>query len=118
MTATIRDLMLANLFAVFNERDRERRTTAIARTYTDTVVFSDPDGIATGHEALNEKAQKLLEKAPDFVHTAAGPVYETHDLGYLAWHSGPKEQPPVVSGIDIALIREGRIAALYTLLIT
>jgi hypothetical protein len=31
MTATIRDLMLANLFDVFNERDRERRTTAIAR---------------------------------------------------------------------------------------
>ena len=73
MTATIRDLMLANLFDVFNERDRERRTTAIARTYTDTVVFSDPNGITTGREALNERAQKLLEKAPDFVFTAAGP---------------------------------------------
>ena len=118
MTATIRDLMLANLFEVFNERDGERRTTAIARTYTDTVVFSDPDGMATGREALNEKAQQFLEKAPDFVFTAAGPVYETHELGYLAWHFGPKEQPPVVSGMDIALIREGRIAALYTLLTT
>ena len=118
MTATIRDLMLANLFDVFNERDRERRATAIARTYTDTVVFSDLNGITTGREALNERAQKLLEKAPDFVFTAAGPVYETHDLGYLAWHKGSKEQPPVLSGMDIAIIREGRIAALYTLLTT
>ena len=118
MTATIRDLMLANLFEVFNERDRERRTTVIARTYTDTVVFLDDNGITTGHEALNEKAQKFLENAPDFVFTAASPVYETHDLGYLAWHFGPKEQPPVVSGMDIAIIREGRIAAVYTLLTT
>ena len=118
MTATIRDLMLANLFDVFSERDRERRNTAIARTYTDTVVFSDPNGIATSREALNEKAQKLLDSASDFVFTAAGPVYETHDLGYLAWHFGPKEQTPVVSGMDIAITREGRIAALYTLLTT
>ena len=118
MAATIRDLMLANLFAVFNERDRQRRSTAIARTYTETVVFSDLHGITTGREALDERAQQLIEKAPDFVYTAAGPVYETHDLGYLAWHKGPKEQPPVLSGMDIAIIREGRIAALYTLLTT
>ena len=62
--------------------------------------------------------QKLLEKAPDFVFTAAGPVYETHELGYLAWHKGPKEQPPVLSGMDIAIISECHIAALYRLLTT
>src|SRR5947199_9343674 len=114
MTATIRDLMLANLFDVFNERDRERRTTAIVRTYTDTVVFSDPNGITTGREALNERAQKLLEKAPDFVFTAAGPVYETHDLGYLALHKVTKEQPPVLSAMYIAIIRKDHIVALST----
>src|SRR5205807_7596558 len=107
-----------NMYYVLNYHNRKQCTTAIAKTYTDTVVFSDPDDITTGREALNEKAQKLLEKAPGFVFTAAGPVYETHDLGYLAWHKGPKEQPPVVSGMDIAIIREGRIAALYTLLTT
>src|SRR5690348_11599901 len=93
MTATIRDLMLANLFDVFNERDRERRTTAIARTYTDSVVFSDHNGITTGREALNEKAQKLLENAPDFVFTAASPVYETHNLGYLPGTLDPRSSP-------------------------
>ena len=115
-TETIRDLMHANLFDVFNERDPERRIAAIARTYTDDIVFSDPDGTATGHEALNNKAQKLLDKSPGFVFTAGGPVYENRDLGYLAWHFGPTGQPPVVSGMDIAIVREGRIATLYTLL--
>src|SRR5438105_15604735 len=60
MTATIRDLMLANLFDVFNERDRERRTTAIARTYTDTVVFSDPNGITNGREDEIRRFFKVL----------------------------------------------------------
>jgi hypothetical protein len=106
----------ANLFDVFNERDPERRIAAIAKTYTDDVVFSDPDEIVTGREALNNKAQKLLDKAPGFVFTAAGPIYENHDLGYLAWHFGPVGQPPVVSGMDIAMVKEGRIATIYTLL--
>ena len=116
MAETIRDLMHANLLDVFNERDPERRIAAIARTYTDDVVFSDPDGTVTGREALNNKAQKLLDKAPDFVFTAGGPIYENHDLGYLAWHFGPQGQSPVASGMDIAIVREGRIAILYTLL--
>jgi hypothetical protein len=38
--ARIRELMLANLFAVFNERDPERRLEAIARNYTQDVVWS------------------------------------------------------------------------------
>jgi hypothetical protein len=116
MAEKIRDVMHANLFDVFNERNPERRVAAIARTYTDDVVFSDPDEIVTGREALNNKAQKLLDKAPDFVFTAAGPICVNHDLGYLAWHFGPEGQPPVVSGMDIALVKGGRIATLYTLL--
>src|SRR5258708_38757776 len=108
--------MDGNLFEVFNEGDPERRIAAIARTYTDDVVFSDPDEIVTGREALNNKAQKLLDKAPGFVFTAAGPIFENHDLGYLAWHFGPKGQPPVMIGMETALVKEGRIATLYTLL--
>ena len=56
------------------------------------------------------------DEAPGFVFTAGGPIYENHDLGYLAWHFGPEGQPPVVSGMDIAIVKEGRIATLYTLL--
>ena len=41
--ARIRELMLANLFAVFNERDPKRRLKAITRNYTEDVIWSDPD---------------------------------------------------------------------------
>jgi hypothetical protein len=80
--ARIRELMLANLFAVFNERDPKRRLDVIARNYTEDVIWSDPDGTNQGHEAMNEQAQKLLDRMPDFVFSAAGPVHVSRDLGW------------------------------------
>jgi len=114
--ARIRELLLANLFAVFNVRDPERRLEAIARNYTEDVLWSDPDGTTRGHEAMNEQAQKLLDRMPEFVFSAAGPVHVSRDLGLLAFNMGVPEQPPAVSGIDVALVRDGRIAVLHTLL--
>ena len=115
--ARIRELLLANLFAVFNERDDERRLEAIARNYTEDVIWSDPDGTTQGHKALNEQAQKLLDRLPGFVFSAAGPVHVSRDLGLLSFNMGVPEQPPAVRGVDVALVRDGRIAVLHTLLI-
>jgi len=112
----IRELLLENLFAVFNVRDPQRRLEAIARNYTEDVVWSDPDGTMRGHAAMNEQAQKLLDRMPDFVFSAAGPVHVSRDLGLLAFNLGVPGQPPAASGIDVALVRDGRIARLYTLL--
>jgi hypothetical protein len=65
--ARIRELLLANLFAVFSERDPERRLQVIERNYTEDVIWSDPDRTTHGHEEMNEQAQKLLDRMPDFV---------------------------------------------------
>jgi SnoaL-like domain len=111
-----RELMLVNLFAVFNERDGERRLKAIADNYTEDVIWTDPDGTTHGHEAMNQRAQNLLDGIPDFVFTAAGQIHVSRDLGHLAFNLGVPEQPPAVSGYDVALVRDGRIAVLYTLL--
>jgi SnoaL-like domain len=114
--ARIRELMPANLFAVFNERDPKRRLDVIARNYTEDVVWSDPDGTIQGHEAMNEQAQTLLDRMPDFVFSAAGPVHVSRDLGLFGFNLGVPKQPPAVSGVDVAQVRDGRIAVLYTLL--
>jgi hypothetical protein len=104
-----------NLFAVFNERDPERRMKAIAANYTEDVIWTDPERTFHGAEALNERAQELLDIRPEFVFTAAGPVHVLRDLGHLAFNHGPPQQPPAFSGYDVALVRYGRIAVLYTL---
>jgi SnoaL-like domain len=116
--ARIRDLLLANLFAVFNVRDPARRSAAIATNYTEDVSWTDPDGTTRGHRALAERAHHLLDRSPDFVFSAGGPVHVSGDLGLLAFNLGVPEQPPAVKGIDVALVREGRIAVLHTLLTT
>ncbi|GAA2876242.1 hypothetical protein GCM10010472_37270 [Pseudonocardia halophobica] len=116
--ATIPELMQANLLEVFNERDAERRRAAVARTYVADVDFSDPEGTVTGHEAVDEKARDLLDRSPGFVFTPDGPVRVARDLGHLAWGFGPEGEPPVVRGMDIALVEDGLIARLYTLLLT
>jgi hypothetical protein len=115
---TTEELMRANLLEVFNERDDERRAAAIARTYAPGVVFSDPDQTVTGHDELNAKARQILAAAPGFVFSPAGPVQVNHDLGYLPWSLGPEGEPPVVRGVDIALVADGLIARVYTLLLT
>jgi hypothetical protein len=38
------------------------------------------------------------------------------DLGLLAFNLGEPEQPRALSGIDVALVRAGRIARSYTML--
>ena len=114
--ARIRELMLENLFSVFNVRDPQRRAEAIARNYTEDVTWTDPDGTTQGREALNDRAQKLLDRLPGFVFTVAGPTYVSGNLGLLAFRVGVPEQPPAVSGIDVALVRDGQIAELHTLL--
>ena len=116
--ARIRELMLMNLFAAFNQRSPERRLNAIAANYTEDVIWTDPERTFHGHEALNDRAQELLDKMPDFVFRAAGPVHVLRDLGHLAFIHGPPEQPPAITGYDVALVRDGRIAVLYTLVNT
>ena len=114
--ARIRTLLLENLFAVVNVRDPARRLAAITRNYTEDVKWTDHDGTTEGHLAMNEKAQILLDRLPGFVFSAAGPVHVSGDLGALAFNVGMPEETPAVSGFDVALVRDGRIAVLHTLL--
>jgi SnoaL-like domain len=111
-----RQLLLDNLFAVFGEHDPERRMTAIIANYTEDVMWTSPEATTRGHEELSAGAQRLIDRTPTFVFTAAGPVHVLGDLGYLAFIYGVPEQAPASMGYDVALIRDGRIAALYTLL--
>ena len=70
----------------------------------------------SGYEALDAKAQKILDDAPGFVFTADGPVRVTPNLGYLAaWNFGPEGAALVVRGADIALVADGLITSVHTL---
>ena len=117
MRATIAEQMHDNLLEVFNERDSVRRRATIERTYADDIRWTDDDGVTTGRDALDAKAAELQAKLGDLQFIAAGPVYQTLGLGYLAFQLvKPGSSAPVGSGFDVAIVRDGFIVELYTVL--
>ncbi|MGY5058533.1 nuclear transport factor 2 family protein [Streptomyces sp. 900105755] len=112
---TVTELLAANLHEVFGNRDPDSRRAAIERIYTEDVVFTDPEGVSTGWDALEEKARALLDKVPPgFGFTEEGRRYAGPHDGALAWAFGPAGEP-AARGIDIITVRDGRIATLLTL---
>jgi hypothetical protein len=111
-----KELLHSNLHEVFSERDPDERRAAIERTYAEDVKFIDPEGEVVGRQALNDRAQKLLDDAPaHFVLEEDGPRYVSSETAALAWRLGPPGSP-VARGIDILTVRDGRVSVLTTLL--
>lgn len=113
MSATT-DLMTANLFEVFGERDAAARRLAIERVFAPDVVFHDAEGDEHGHDGIDGKVAGLLAGAPaDWVFAVESPAVEVADLGRVGWSFGPPGAP-VVHGMDIALVSSGRITTIWT----
>jgi hypothetical protein len=117
MRATISELMHANLLEVFNERDAARRRATIEHVYADDIQWTEDDGVTTGRDALDAKAAELQARIGDLQFIAASPVYQTLGLGYLAFQLvKPGNAVAEATGFDVAIVRDGVIAELYTVL--
>ena len=116
MTRSPADLMRRNLLDVFNEPDPARRAAASAETYTEDVVWHEPDRIVRGRKDLERRAEELRAEYPDFVFRPLGPASELDDIGHLAFQYGPAGEPAIASGMDIARTNDGVIIELYTII--
>ncbi len=111
-----KELLHSNLHEVFSERDPGRRWAAIERTYTEDVRFVEPEGEFVGWQALSDQAQKLLDgPLAGFMHEEDGAPYVGADTAALAWRVGPPGKP-IIRGIDIVTIRDGRLSHVHTLI--
>ena len=116
MTERIAELLDRNLQEVFGEGDAARRRAAIEEFYIDDCVVHVQDGVFVGHDAVDKFAGELRATHPQFVYTPHGEPQALHDAGILAWGSGPKGEPPEYTGLDVIVVRENKIAALYVFL--
>ena len=116
MSKRIAELLNRNLQEVFGEGDAARRRAAIEELYTDDCVVYVPPGPVTGHDALDKFAGDLRATHPHFVYTPHGAPQALHNAGRLAWGSGPRGAAPEYTGLDVIIVRDGKIAALYVFL--
>jgi len=101
---------------VFNEPDAGRRVSVIAEVFAEDVVFTDPEMTVTGRYDLAVAITALLAQGPGYVFSPAGPFRGVGSLGIRAWRLGPPGAEPVLGGVDVIEVVDGRIARLWTML--
>jgi hypothetical protein len=117
MANRIHELLHRNLQEVFGEGDAARRRAAIAELYSEDCEVYLPAGKIAGREALDRFAGDLRATHPHFVYTPHGEPQALHDFaGRLAWGSGLRGEAPDYTGLDVIIVRDGKIAALYVFL--
>lgn len=116
MSDSIEHLMHANLLEVFNERDETRRRAAIERTYAADVRWIDAEGETVGRDALDVKCVALQAGLGPLQFEAAGPIHALQGFGYLGWRLVDPDGQTAMAGLDVALIEDGLIRVLYTVL--
>ena len=112
------ELLERMLQEVFNEPDPRRRAAAIAEVCTEDVVFVDAGRTVTGRDQLAATVTALLAEGPGLVFTPAGNFRGVGDLGMRSWRLGAPGGEPVLGGLDVAQVVDGRIARLWTVLDT
>ncbi|HEX7913280.1 MAG TPA: nuclear transport factor 2 family protein [Paraburkholderia sp.] len=116
MNDRINELLYRNLQEVFGEGDAQRRRAAIKELYTDDCVVYSPAGKIIGHDALDKFSGDLRATHPHFVYTPLGDAQPLHNAGRLNWGSGPRGEAADYTGVDIIIVRDGKIEALYVFL--
>jgi SnoaL-like domain len=116
MSDRIHELLNRNLQEVFGEVDPARRRAAIEELYTSDCVLYVRPGVFVGHDALDKFAGDLRATHPHFAYTPHGEPQALHNAGRLAWGSGPRGEKSDYTGVDVIIVRDGKIAALYVFL--
>ena len=115
MPDIIETIIKRNLHEVFGERDAKKRRQAIAELWTEDCLFIDHSGKSRGHDELDRTVAALHQRFPHHVLSELRPVDVLHESGRLAWSYGRPGQEPI-KGVDVALMRDGRISLMLTFL--
>jgi hypothetical protein len=116
MHFSVNELLKRNLLAIFGERDSAARMKELETIWLPEGCFVDPDGRHVGLDAINRKVAALQARFPGFDFVERGPVKAMHGIGCLAWGYGPEDNRKAVTGVDIAVTRDGRLLELYAFL--
>ena len=108
------EILVRNLLEVFNEKDENRRLSAIRRLYATCATFYEQDESFSGHDAINRRVSEVLQTLPpDATFRPTGPTTTNHDLYRLPWILSAEDGPALASGMDVAILAGDKIHRLY-----
>jgi SnoaL-like domain len=113
MFFSVNELLQRNLLSIFGERDSAARMIELKNIWLPDGIFIDPDGRYVGFDAINRRVDELQARFPTFDFIELGSVAAMHGVGRLAWGYGPEDNRSAVTGVDIAVTRDGRLLELY-----
>ena len=108
----VTDILVRNLLELFNEKDGAVRRALLAELWSENAVFIDPDAIHRGPESIDRPLNGSFNALPasSSLWQVAGPVRSQHGVACLPLASGSEETPRQVTGIDIGVIEQGKLA--------
>ena len=111
-------ILQANAKQVFSQRDPGARRQALDELWLPDGILYEDGHIITGLEAISDTIGALLDTLPPGITFApTGRAVGHHGLGRLRWRAVDNNgQPGPVSGTDVAIFQDGKIARLYVLL--
>ncbi|WP_276481542.1 nuclear transport factor 2 family protein [Paraflavitalea pollutisoli] len=108
-----------SLLVIWNDRNADNRLAAMEKIYAPDIHFyeSQEGPAIIGYQAINEVIAGLQSKWPlEFTFQLNRPAKANHQVQQIAWHLGIPGQLPAASGMDIALIEDGKIKSLHLFL--
>jgi hypothetical protein len=114
MAQKVENLIRENIHGVFGEPDPQRRRNKIAALWAEDGVFIDPEGRHEGHSGVERAAAGLFKRFPGFTFTDRGEVQAFNGVAKLPWGYGPAGAEPVITGIDVLVMKDDKICAIYT----
>ena len=91
------------------------RTGGGSGRFLDCVFYGQP-GVFVSHDVLDSFAGDPRATHPHFAYTSQSAPQALHNVGRLAWGSGPPGDKPNCTGLDVIVVRDDKIATLYVFL--
>lgn len=99
-------------FAIWSERDAEKRASQISKVYTEDIEVVDPHSVAHGHTEVQTLITNLQAKFPERRFRLRQPIEAHHQVARLFWQFGTAEEPAQATGQDVLLLENGQIRQL------
>jgi hypothetical protein len=105
--------LIEKYIASWNETDPTARRRLIDEVWATDGTYTDPLTDVAGPDEIDSVIAAAQAQFGGLEFSLAGPVDAHHDVARFTWNLGPKGEEPVVVGFDVAVIRDGRIAAVH-----